>query len=151
MHARPGAQQKNEEPARAKILVQIRHARGEKGSVRRTILFFFLLFAGPLLAGIEWEATFREMDPKPGEKVYTATFPFRNPTSETIRITGIETSCGCTSAKADIKEIPPGGSGSVQVRFDAGNRTGEQVKMVIVRTSDKEKHKLIIRVILPER
>jgi hypothetical protein len=137
--------------AKAKIFVQIQHARGEKGSVRRTFLFFFLSFAGPLLAGLEWETTFREMDPKPGEKVYTATFPFRNPTSEIIKITGIQTSCGCTSAKADIKEIPPGGSGSVQVRFDAGNRTGEQVKMAIVRTSDKEKHNLILRVILPHR
>ena len=138
----------------AKNFVQIRPGRDEKGFVRRTTLFFgicFLSFLCPLFAGLEWETTFRGMDPMPGEKVYVATFPFRNPTSETIKITGIQTSCGCTSAKADIKEIPPGGSGSVLVRFDAGSRTGEQVKMAIIRTSDKEKHKLILRVILPER
>lgn len=111
----------------------------------------FLFLASPLFAGLGWETTFRGMDYRPGEKVYVATFPFRNATSEIIKITGIQTSCGCTSARADIQEIPPGGAGSVLVRFDAGNRTGEQVKMAIVRTSDKEKHKLILRVILPDR
>lgn len=137
-----------------KNFVQIRPGRDEKGIVRRTIFVFGILllsFSCPVFAGLEWEATFREMDPKPGEKVYVATFPFRNPTAEMIKITGIQTSCGCTSAKADIKEIPPGGTGSVLVRFDAGNRTGEQVKMAIIRTSDKDKHKLILRVVLPER
>ncbi|MEI6279961.1 MAG: DUF1573 domain-containing protein [Verrucomicrobiae bacterium] len=120
--------------------------------MRRILLIFFLLLSvGPAFAGIEWETTFREVRAGAAEKSVSVVFPFRNTGGETVGIAGIQTSCGCTSAKADCKEVPAGGAGSVEVRFDIGNRRGEQVKAVIVRTSDREKHRLVLRVLLPER
>lgn len=107
------------------------------------------LVAPSAWAGLEWETTLRDVKAEPGEKSIAVAFPFRNPGPEAIAISSIQTSCGCTSAKPDIKEVPPGGRGVVEVRFDVGNRTGEQAKAIIVRTSDKEKHKLVLRVFLP--
>jgi len=127
-------------------------ARGDNGTVRRTFLIFFLFaFLRPAFAGLEWETTFREVRVEPTEKSVIVVFPFRNTGGEALRIAGIQTSCGCTSAKADCEEVPAGGKGSVEVRFDIGKRKGEQVKGVIVRTSDREKHKLVLRVLLPGR
>jgi len=100
-------------------------------------------------AGLAWETTFRDVKAEPGEKSIAVTFPFRNPGPEAIAISSVQTSCGCTSAKPDIKDVPAGGKGTLDVRFDVGNRTGEQVKGIIVRTSDNEKHKLVLRIVLP--
>jgi len=125
------------------------HAAGPRAC--RVLLVFLLALAGPALAGIEWETKLRDVRAEPGEKVVSVTFPFRNTGGEMVGISGIQTSCGCTSAKVDCKEVPAGGTGSVQVRFDIGNRKGEQVKGVIVRTSDREKHTLVLRVSLPGR
>ncbi len=121
----------------------------------RTTGFVFLsvivLSCQPTLAGIGWEKSFLEVIAKSDEKSVSAAFPFRNAGEATVKITGIQTSCGCTTARADIKEVAPGGTGSVAVSFEIGGRKGEQVKSIIVRTSDGEKHRLILKVLLPDR
>jgi hypothetical protein len=117
--------------------------------VRRIPLLLLAISAPSAWAGLEWETTLREVRATPGEKSIAVTFPFRNPGPEAIGISSVQTSCGCTSAKPDLKEVPPGGKGALEVRFDVGKRTGEQVKGIIVRTSDKEKYKLVLRVLLP--
>ncbi|MEI6032658.1 MAG: DUF1573 domain-containing protein [Verrucomicrobiae bacterium] len=122
-----------------------------KAIARRILPAFLILFAGPAFAGLEWETKLRDVRAEAGEKAISVAFPFRNTGAEPVGISGIQTSCGCTSAKADCKEVPAGGAGSVQVRFDIGNRKGEQVKSVIVRTSDREKYTLVLRVFLPDR
>ncbi len=114
-------------------------------------LLALLLAMGPAFAGLEWETLRRDVRPAAGEKVVAVSFPFRNSGDAPVKITGIQTSCGCTSAKADLTDIPAGASGAVEVRFTVGRRTGEQIKGIIVRTSDKQKHKLLLRVELPER
>jgi hypothetical protein len=118
---------------------------------RPLFLFLLLGLAQPVFAGLEWDVTFREVQAAPSEKVVQVVFPFRNTGGEALKISSIQTSCGCTSAKADCKEVPAGGKGSVAVSFDIGSRKGEQVKGVIVQTSDHEKHKLALKVLLPGR
>lgn len=117
--------------------------------MRWILILFLAVVSSPAWAGLEWEATFREVSAGPGAKTVVVEYPFRNPGPEAIGISSIQTSCGCTSAKPDIKEVPPGGKGVLEVRFDVGNRKGEQVKGIIVRTSDQVKHKLVLRVALP--
>jgi len=114
-------------------------------------LFLFSVSQSLAWAGLEWEAMRREVRPEAGEKVVVAAFPFRNSGEAALKIDGIQTSCGCTAAKAEPKEIPAGGSGSIEVRFTAGKRTGVQLAGVIIRTSDGQRHKLVLRVELPER
>jgi len=129
-------------------------AWGAKTTMRTTGFAFFaviVLFCRPALAGIGWEKSFLEVVAKPDEKSVSVAFPFHNSGETTVKITGIQTSCGCTTARADLREVAPGGTGSVAVRFDIGGRKGEQIKSVIVRTSDGEKHRLILKVLLPER
>jgi hypothetical protein len=115
------------------------------------ILAVLLFVCRSATAGIVWETSLIEVVAKPDDRAISASFPFRNAGDATVKITGIQTSCGCTTAKADAKEVPPGGSASVNVRFDIGGRKGEQIKSVIVRTSDAEKHRLILKVLLPGR
>ncbi len=44
-------------------------------------------------------------------------FIIRNPGEKTLRLTHEKTSCGCTAAVVTDRDIPPGGSGTVQVRY----------------------------------
>jgi hypothetical protein len=84
------------------------------------------------------------------QKEVALEFPFKNTTGASLEISSIQTSCGCTAAKVDSKEIPAGGTGSVHVQFHSGGRRGEQVKSVEVRTSDREMQMLVLRVVVQE-
>ncbi len=116
--------------------------------------FFFipLLFTvvSAAFGGLTWETTYREVRIPATQKEVLADFSFRNTGDSPVGISSLQTSCGCTVAKVDQKEIPSGGAGVVHVRFDVGGRKGEQVKSVIVKTSDRAKQTLVLRVLIQE-
>ncbi|MEI6492212.1 MAG: DUF1573 domain-containing protein [Verrucomicrobiota bacterium] len=111
------------------------------------ILFIILQTAR---AGLTWETTYREIRVPANQKEVLAEFEFKNATSSPLVISSLETSCGCTTAKVDSKQIQPGEKGAVHVRFDVGGRKGEQVKGVIVKTSDHAKQTLTLRVLIQD-
>lgn len=106
--------------------------------------------AAAAFGGLTWETTYREVRIPATQKEVLADFPFKNPAAVPVDISSLQTSCGCTVAKVDQKEIPGGGSGVVHVRFDVGGRKGEQVKSVVVKTSDRAKQTLVLRVLIQE-
>lgn len=112
--------------------------------------YLFLSFLLPLFGGLTWETTYREMKVPSGQKEVLTDFVFKNSTSAQIDISSMQTSCGCTVAKIDKKQIAPGESAAVHVRFDIGNRKGEQVKSVVVKTSDQAKQTLILRALIQD-
>ena len=65
------------------------------------------------------------------------TFKFCNTGDETLKITNVRSSCGCTVAKAD-KEIPPGECGEVKLTFNSQNFTKTVRKTVTLQTNDPE-------------
>ena len=71
-----------------------------------------------------------------GEKV-ARIFEFENKGPGNLVIKSASTSCGCTVTLYDKKPIPPGQTGSLEVVFDSGGRTGRQTKTVSVHSNSK--------------
>ena len=116
----------------------------------RKFLIFFVLLVQPVFGGLTWETTYREVRVPANQKEVLADFGFRNTGADRVDISSLQTSCGCTSAKVDSKQVLPGEAGAVHVRFDVGGRKGEQVKGVAVRTSDRAKQSLVLRVLIQD-
>ncbi|MCX6970804.1 MAG: DUF1573 domain-containing protein [Verrucomicrobia bacterium] len=113
-----------------------------------------LVLVGSLMhsayAGLVWETTYREIRVPANEKELFADFGFKNTGTAPLDIASLETSCGCTVAKIDKKQIAPGEAGAVHVRFDIGSRKGEQVKGIVVKTSDRTRQTLVLRVLIQD-
>ena len=111
---------------------------------------FFVPLLSPAFAGLVWETTYREIRVPANQKEVLADYGFKNTGPERVDISSLQTSCGCTSAKVDSKQIAPGESGAVHVRFEVGGRKGEQVKGVVVKTSDHAKQSLVLRALIQD-
>lgn len=113
-------------------------------------VIFYVLLLPPAFAGLVWETTYREIRVPANQKEVLADYGFKNTGTDRVDISSMQSSCGCTSAKVDSNQILPGQTGAVHVRFDIGGRKGEQVKGVIVRTSDRAKQTLTLRALIQE-
>ncbi len=60
----------------------------------------------------------------------------RNTGNETLVINDIRTSCGCTDAPVDAKEIPPGGSTTMRVGFRLPETSGPVSKHIDISSND---------------
>ncbi|NQT20467.1 MAG: DUF1573 domain-containing protein [Planctomycetes bacterium] len=76
------------------------------------------------------------------------TFTFRNAGDETLKILNVHSSCGCTVAKLDEneKEIAPGKTGKVEVKFNSQTFNGIVNKTVTLTTNDPASPKVIFKV-----
>lgn len=113
-------------------------------------LIGLIFWIQPVFAGLTWETTYREVRVPGNQREVLADFGFKNETGSPLGISSIQTSCGCTVAKVDRKEVSPGEAAAVHVRFDIGSRKGEQVKSVVVRTSDRTSQTLVLRVLIQD-
>lgn len=59
-----------------------------------------------------------------------------NSGSDTLRITNVSGSCGCTGTLLSDGDIPPGGSGTLKITFDPAKFSGGVEKVVSMRTND---------------
>ncbi len=69
------------------------------------------------------------------------TFQVRNTGQGSLRIEGVSTSCGCTSAKVALRELAPGETSALTVTYDPlahDGALGEFVRIVYVRSDDPE-------------
>lgn len=66
------------------------------------------------------------------------TFRLRNDSTEILRITGIHTSCGCTTSQIEKAEVPPGESVDIQVKFDTKGASGAKEQFVYIHTDRKD-------------
>lgn len=78
----------------------------------------------------------------------TFQIPFRNEGSETIAITNVRASCGCTYARADRTDgiYAPGDRGQIEVQYNPTGRRGNQHISVTVHTDHPSQPQTIIRV-----
>lgn len=60
----------------------------------------------------------------------------RSTGDDTLIIRSINTSCGCTTAPIDKKELLPGDSASMSITFNIPNHPGIAKKMINIRTND---------------
>ncbi len=80
----------------------------------------------------KYEYDFGKIDE--GERV-SYFFKYTNTGTADLIITSASASCGCTVPKYDVKPIPPGASGTMEVKFDATGRNGIQTKTVTVKSN----------------
>lgn len=64
------------------------------------------------------------------------TFHFKNTGQESIRITGVKASCGCTTPGWTNEEVMPGDSGYVKAKYNPRNRPGKFRKSLRISTTD---------------
>lgn len=106
-------------------------------TLKRTIFILPVLllfaFAGPK-ATIEWDVTEHDFgEIKKGQPV-TVKFNFKNPGMIPLIITDVKSSCGCTVPDYPKAPIPSGGTGTIEVTYDAKN-SGYFSKTVTVITN----------------
>lgn len=94
------------------------------------------LLAAPANAALKWEKTELDLHPSFSDKEAIGRFKYENTGTTTIKVTGVHTSCGCTVASLEKKEVAPGEKGEITATFKIGNRTGAQQKTVTVQTDD---------------
>lgn len=66
-------------------------------------------------------------------------FVLKNEGSEVLTIDRVKATCGCTAVAPEKKELKPGESTKIGVKFDSNGRKGVQHKYVYVFTNDPER------------
>jgi hypothetical protein len=77
-------------------------------------------------------------------------FEFKNESKQDALITGVQTSCGCTTANKPEEPVKPGKSSSISVKYDT-KRVGQFTKTITVSSNVSEPIILTIKgSVLPE-
>jgi hypothetical protein len=63
-------------------------------------------------------------------------FHFRNVGKSTLVISDVHTSCGCTAAVEDKKQVPPGGVGTIKATYHTQGRPGPATKIITINSND---------------
>jgi len=110
------------------------HLKGRPIALFALSLFFLARLDASTLA---WGADKIGAEIIEGEQTEVkAAFPFKNTGDHPVTITGVQPSCGCTTAVPDKKTYAPGESGEIAVVFHPGERTGKQGKYITVLTDE---------------
>ncbi len=85
---------------------------------------------------LTWEKRSAEftLEAGAGDRVFE--FPFKNEGKETVNLTGLASSCGCTSPTVDSRVIPSGGTGVIKVNYAPGERVGPQAIRLTITTDE---------------
>ncbi len=67
-----------------------------------------------------------------------ARFPFVNNGRSAVEILSLQPGCSCTVAELTKRRYEPGERGEIVMRFEVGERTGSQDKLLTVETSDDD-------------
>lgn len=91
----------------------------------------------------------------PNTKPVSKVFEVRNVGRGKLEIAGVSTSCGCTTAAVNKRQLAPGETAELQVTYDPqahGGATGQFMRVVYVRTDDPDvpEATLTIRVTVAE-
>src|SRR5437879_689460 len=95
-------------------------------------------------AELKWEQTSLELHPVPNDKRAIGHFKYQNPGKTPVHFKSVHASCGCTTAKTQKEEVPPGEKGEITATFNIGDRTGTQVKTVTVETDEATNQKTVL-------
>lgn len=82
---------------------------------------------------------------------YNYTFKFKNNGKGTLVISDIKTSCGCTAALISIKEVKPGGDGTLKVELDTKDRVGRMSRTITIVSNDPEEPNKVLTIFAEPR
>ena len=110
------------------------------------ILPIFLFgMAMPALADLKWENQEQTFNAKSDQKSIVAHYKFTNNGTDVVKIDGVKTSCGCTTAALSKTEYAPGESGEIDATFNFGGRVGPQEKAIVVTVAGSSDKPTILR------
>ncbi|MBK1857842.1 DUF1573 domain-containing protein [Cerasicoccus arenae] len=89
-----------------------------------------------LSAKLEFPVTAISEKAELGAEKYPFVFTFENAGDQTVKITDVKTSCGCTTTDLDKKVYQPGEKGEIKGNFKIGDRQGVQRKSITIKTND---------------
>jgi hypothetical protein len=101
------------------------------------VLGALLALGMPAHAALEWKTQEVDLHPKLSDKEAVAHFPYKNTGGKPVKITQVQPSCGCTTAKLGKDVVAPGESGEIVATFHIGDRVGPQTKSIQVVTDDQ--------------
>lgn len=110
----------------------------------RKLIFIILIFIySPILAqdavpDIEFEEVIYDFGEVYEGEVLTHIFKFKNVGKAELNIEKVATSCGCTHSMLSSNKLLPGAVGEIMVSFDSKGRSGEQKKIISVRSNDPD-------------
>jgi hypothetical protein len=104
--------------------------------MRYLTVLILVLLARSAAAELAWDHNMVETRASPADKTVSAEYRFTNKGKQPVRIKSLQPSCGCTAAKPDKDVVNPGETGTITLKFDIGDRRGEQYKTVTVRTDE---------------
>ncbi len=79
-------------------------------------------------------------------EVVSFTFVFRNEGTKTLRITGVDSGCGCMEVNLPEKNIAPGNEGQIEVIYNSAGEVGRQLKTVtLFSNADEDKKQIFIK------
>jgi hypothetical protein len=130
---------------------------------KRTVLVLtFLSLVLALVAGctqqtgqVELSTAEYDFGRIPNTEPVSEVFEVRNIGQGKLEITGVSTSCGCTTAEVDKRQLGPGEWAELTVTYDPqahGGATGQFMRVIYVRTSDPDlpETELIVHVTVTE-
>lgn len=90
-------------------------------------------WAAPIIMSPDPVFEFGERD---SEEKVTHEFVVKNAGDESLQITDVKTTCGCTVAKPEVNTLAPGEETKVTVTFNTKGKQGVQNKKITVLTND---------------
>jgi len=93
-------------------------------------------------SGITWKEDVHSFGDIEKGKPVSHDFSFKNTTKQTILITKVQASCGCTATNYTKTPIKPGETGTVTATYNAAT-PGNFTKTVTVTTNDSEVNKIL--------
>ncbi len=108
---------------------------------RRLALPWALACLAPLTLSAEltWRQPVHTETLAPGVDSAEVRFAFKNTGTTTIKISELSSSCGCTTARSDLKSVAPGAEGVVTVNFQARGSLGLRTGTVTVATDEPDR------------
>jgi len=121
----------------------VRLGRGRSFWLSATVLLLALGIAGcaPLAGRIELSQTESDWGTVSNRASVNRTYEVRNAGRGPLEITGISTSCGCTTAEVSDRRLAPGETAALRVTYDPlvhEGATGDFMRMVYVRSDDPD-------------
>jgi len=80
-----------------------------------------------------------------GGEVVKYTYVFTNAGHELLEVTGVQASCGCTTAGEWSRQVEPGKTGVIPVQFNSGNFSGQVAKSITVTCNDTNQPTVVLQ------
>lgn len=81
---------------------------------------------------ISYDSAFYDFGTVKQGVVVKRTFRFTNTGTDSLRITEVKTTCGCTVPEWPKQPVPPGSTGEIKVEFNTADKSGRQLRILRV-------------------